>query len=173
MISRKDLKQRSENLYELSKGFYPHMRVPARLYADEELLALALKDRSLEQLANTASLPGVVSHTLAMPDMHQGYGFPIGGVAATELPHGVISPGGVGYDINCGVRLLSSQVPARDLANAHGHSVKEQFDSILGRTRPSTHGWVGLGHSSRLWGSRGCRSYRGWWPHVVGRSRCH
>src|SRR2546430_1293432 len=76
------------------------MRVPARLYADEELLDAALADNSVPQLVNTATLPGVIGHAIAMPDIHQGYGFPIGGVVATRLPGGVISPGGVGYDIN-------------------------------------------------------------------------
>src|SRR5437764_673084 len=84
------------------------MRVPARLYADEELLDAALADNSVPQLVNTATLPGVIGHAIAMPDIHQGYGFPIGGVVATRLPGGVISPGGVGYDINCGIRLLVS-----------------------------------------------------------------
>jgi tRNA-splicing ligase RtcB len=88
------------------------MRVPARFYADDRLLDGITGDRSLEQLVNTATLPGVVRYVLAMPDIHQGYGFPIGGVVATELPHGVISPGGVGYDINCGVRLLASPLEA-------------------------------------------------------------
>ena len=88
------------------------MRVPARFYADDRLLDGITGDRSLEQLVNTATLPGVVRYVLAMPDIHQGYGFPIGGVVATELPDGVISPGGVGYDINCGVRLLASPLEA-------------------------------------------------------------
>ena len=97
------------------------MRVPAQLYADDTLLEAALADPSIEQLVNTTALPGIVSHTLAMPDIHQGYGFPIGGVAATALPDGVISPGGVGYDINCGVRFLASNIdrdhfmPLRDV----------------------------------------------------------
>jgi tRNA-splicing ligase RtcB len=86
------------------------MRVPARFYADPELMEGALDDKSLEQLVNTATLPGILNYALAMPDIHQGYGFPIGGVVATELPHGVISPGGVGYDINCGVRLLATHL---------------------------------------------------------------
>jgi len=91
------------------------MRVPARIYASEKLLDAALGDRSIEQLANTAALPGIVKYALAMPDVHQGYGFPIGGVAATALPGGAISPGGVGYDINCGVRLLTSHIEAEAL----------------------------------------------------------
>jgi tRNA-splicing ligase RtcB len=76
------------------------------VFADAELLAAIEQDRSLEQLANVATLPGIVDAALAMPDIHQGYGFPVGGVAATDTSDGVISPGGVGYDINCGVRLL-------------------------------------------------------------------
>ena len=87
------------------------MRVPARFTPTTTARGI-IGDRSLEQLVNTATLPGVVGYVLAMPDMHQGYGFPIGGVVATELPDGVISPGGVGYDINCGVRLLASQLEA-------------------------------------------------------------
>jgi tRNA-splicing ligase RtcB len=91
------------------------MRVPARIYADEKLLEASFGDRSLEQLVNTATLPGIVSYALAMPDIHQGYGFTIGGVAATRYPSGVISPGGVGYDINCGVRLLISNMEANEI----------------------------------------------------------
>jgi tRNA-splicing ligase RtcB (3'-phosphate/5'-hydroxy nucleic acid ligase) len=106
----------SEFLYEIPMSFRKDMRVPARFYADDKLAAAAAGDRSLEQLVNTATLPGVVSHTLAMPDMHQGYGFPIGGVVATALPDGVISPGGVGYDINCGVRLLASHISWEEIA---------------------------------------------------------
>ncbi|MCB0570081.1 MAG: RtcB family protein, partial [Phaeodactylibacter sp.] len=80
------------------------MRVPARVYALEKLLDAILDDRSLEQLANVATLPGILRASMVMPDVHEGYGFPIGGVAATAYPDGVISPGGIGYDINCGVR---------------------------------------------------------------------
>ncbi len=108
MVKRSDLVQIAPYLYEIPKSYRADMRVPARFYANGELLAKALEDRSLEQLVNTATLPGVVKWALAMPDIHQGYGFPIGGVVATKLPNGIISPGGVGYDINCGVCLLAS-----------------------------------------------------------------
>jgi tRNA-splicing ligase RtcB len=101
MVSSRDFKRIDKYLYEVPQSFREDMRVPARFYADPELLAAALDDQSLEQLVNTATMPGVVKYALAMPDIHQGYGFPIGGVVATELPNGVISPGGVGYDINC------------------------------------------------------------------------
>ena len=93
------------------------MRVPARVFADPELLEAIRADRSLEQLQNVATLPGVVGAALAMPDIHQGYGFPVGGLAATEPPDGVISPGGVGYDINCGVRLLVTAIAAGELGD--------------------------------------------------------
>ncbi|MGE5407281.1 MAG: RtcB family protein [Syntrophothermus sp.] len=93
------------------------MRVPARVFADEEILADIREDRSLEQLQNVATLPGIVGAALAMPDVHQGYGFPVGGVAATAPPDGVVSPGGVGYDINCGVRLLALPIGEEELGS--------------------------------------------------------
>jgi tRNA-splicing ligase RtcB len=108
-IERSDLIQVEPEVWEIPNSFNVNMRVPARLYADEALLQASLLDRSVEQLVNTATLPGVVKYAIAMPDIHQGYGFPIGGVIATRLPDGVISPGGVGYDINCGVRVLASE----------------------------------------------------------------
>jgi tRNA-splicing ligase RtcB len=104
-----------ETLWEIPAGARPDMRVPARVFADRELLEAVLGDRSLEQLQNVATLPGIVGAALAMPDIHQGYGFPVGGVAAMELPDGVVSPGGVGYDINCGVRLLALPLSAAEL----------------------------------------------------------
>jgi tRNA-splicing ligase RtcB len=116
MVDSSDLKRISEYVYEIPQSFREDMRVPARFYADAELLAGALKDKSLEQLVNTATLPGVARYALAMPDIHQGYGFPIGGVVATELPDGIISPGGVGYDINCGVRLLATHLEQAEIA---------------------------------------------------------
>jgi tRNA-splicing ligase RtcB (3'-phosphate/5'-hydroxy nucleic acid ligase) len=102
-----DAQRIDDELWELPVGTVPGMRVPARVFADAALLAAIEQDRSLEQLANVATLPGIVDAALAMPDIHQGYGFPVGGVAATDASEGVISPGGVGYDINCGVRLLA------------------------------------------------------------------
>jgi tRNA-splicing ligase RtcB len=110
MIEKKSIRKIDTHLYEVPQSHREDMRVPARVYADEQLLEAALSDRSIEQLINTTTLPGVVRYTLAMPDIHQGYGFPIGGVAATEPPEGVISPGGIGYDINCGVRVLASDI---------------------------------------------------------------
>jgi tRNA-splicing ligase RtcB len=86
------------------------MRVPARLFGDRKLIDAAFQDGTVEQLVNTATLPGIVKYAMAMPDFHRGYGFPIGGVVAVRREGGVISPGGVGYDINCGVRLLASRM---------------------------------------------------------------
>ncbi len=116
MVQRRDIRQVAPFVYEIPKSYRSDMRVSARFYADEAILEKALEDRSLEQLVNTATLPGVVGHALAMPDIHQGYGFPIGGVVATRTSDGIISPGGVGYDINCGVRLLGSQLHQEELA---------------------------------------------------------
>ena len=111
-----DLKRLSPYLYEIPKEHRHDMRVPARFYADADLLEAALDDKSLDQLVNSATLPGIVAYALAMPDIHQGYGFPIGGVVATQTPDGVISPGGVGYDINCGVRLLGTRLSRDEVA---------------------------------------------------------
>ncbi len=86
------------------------MRVNGRIYANNRLLKHITKDKAIQQVCNVATLPGIVGHSLAMPDMHEGYGFPIGGVAAMDVNSGVISPGGVGYDINCGVRLIRTNL---------------------------------------------------------------
>jgi tRNA-splicing ligase RtcB (3'-phosphate/5'-hydroxy nucleic acid ligase) len=115
-MKRDDFQNVAPYIYEIPQSFRHDMTVPARFYADSDLLDAALGDKSLEQLVNTTTLPGAVKYALAMPDIHQGYGFPIGGVVATELPDGVISPGGVGYDINCGVRLLGTFLDFEDVA---------------------------------------------------------
>jgi len=107
-----ELRMLDEVTWEVPPTARDDMRVPARVFADAELVEAIRDDGSLEQLCNVATLPGIVEAALAMPDVHQGYGFPVGGVAATEPPDGVVSPGGVGYDINCGVRLLA--LPATD-----------------------------------------------------------
>ncbi|NOZ49214.1 MAG: RtcB family protein [Chloroflexi bacterium] len=115
MVSRQNIRQIGAYLYEIDASCGPDMRVPARIYADESIIDAALHDRSLEQLINTATLPGSLCYALAMPDIHQGYGFPIGGVLATDARTGVVSPGGVGFDINCGVRLLASEMEADEV----------------------------------------------------------
>lgn len=91
------------------------MRVPGMVFANIELLEKMKTDRTLQQCSNVTTLPGIYKHAVTLPDGHEGYGFPIGGVAATDYDHGVISPGGVGYDINCGVRLLSTNLLEKDI----------------------------------------------------------
>lgn len=101
MADKKDFQQVSDYVWELPRTHDPRMQVPARIYGNAEIFDLAFRDNSVQQLVNVAMLPGIVNYALAMPDMHQGYGFPIGGVAAFRADSGLISPGGVGYDINC------------------------------------------------------------------------
>ena len=101
--------------WEIPVGFVPGMQVPGRFYLSEALERI-LEDGAIRQLANVATLPGIVSCSLGMPDIHWGYGFPIGGVAAFNLTEGVISPGGVGFDINCGVRLMATPLSREDIA---------------------------------------------------------
>jgi len=111
MISIQTLKKIGTYEWEIPQSFRGDMRAPVRIFATRKLLEKIMDDNSLEQAVNAATLPGLVGHVSVMPDMHQGYGFPIGAVVPTALPDGAISPGGVGYDINCGVRLLASQIP--------------------------------------------------------------
>ena len=120
------------------------MRVPARIYASQKMLTQISQDRSLEQLVNITTLPGIVGRALVMPDAHEGYGFPIGGVAATRFNEGVISPGGIGYDINCGVRLLLT-----DLGWEEIRSKLEVLAKELNKAIPSGVGRGGLLRLSR------------------------
>ncbi|HLF17044.1 MAG TPA: RtcB family protein, partial [Candidatus Thermoplasmatota archaeon] len=107
------------------------MRVPGRIVADAPLLASIKDDLAPEQVANVAALPGIVGYSLAMPDIHWGYGFPIGGVAAFDPDQGgVVSPGGVGFDINCGVRLLRTPLTERDLRPKLRETVDALFDAV-------------------------------------------
>ncbi len=108
MTAIKNLIKINDWLWEIPASFRSDMRAPARIYASEKMLEEIQRDRSLEQLVNVATLPGIQKYALAMPDAHEGYGFPVGGVAAFDIKDGVISPGGIGYDINCGVRLLGT-----------------------------------------------------------------
>ena len=109
------LRQLDGELWEIPASARADMRVPARIFASAEILRAIEGDRSLEQLQNVATLPGIVEAAMAMPDIHQGYGFPVGGLAAFDVGDGVVSPGGVGYDINCGVRLLALPLGAEEL----------------------------------------------------------
>ena len=102
-------------LWRIPQKYKPGMRVPGLVIADEELLEKMKTDRTLEQCTNVAHLPGIYKYAITLPDGHEGYGFPIGGVAATDYDEGVISPGGVGYDINCGVRLITTNMTEQDI----------------------------------------------------------
>lgn len=106
------------------------MKVPVTIYASEPLLSKMVTDRTIDQAANVATLPGVKKHVVVLPDGHEGYGFPVGGVAATDVEEGVISPGGVGYDINCGVRLVRTSLNENDLRPRLKDLVNELFRSI-------------------------------------------
>lgn len=121
---------------EIPRSFRADMRVPARIYADEDLLAGILSGNAVTQLVNVTTLPGIVDFAYGMPDMHDGYGFPVGGVAATLLPDGVVSPGGVGFDINCGVRLVATPLTRARLGDDHAtltHEISRSIPAGTGR----------------------------------------
>ncbi|MGH2620926.1 MAG: RtcB family protein, partial [Anaerolineales bacterium] len=157
LVRKQDFKKLSPFLWEIPTTYRPGMQVPVRLFADDRLLEDALDDKSLEQAVNASMLPGLVGHVTVMPDVHQGYGFPIGGVAATRLPHGVISPGAIGYDINCGVRLLASQIT---LEEAEGFLA--DLASALYRNCPSGVGVKGSIKLSTQELERVCREGSEW-----------
>jgi len=113
--SRVPLERIDKYSWRISPKYKSGMRVPGIVFADEDLLEKMRTDRTLEQCANVAHLPGIYKYSITLPDGHEGYGFPIGGVAATDYEEGVVSPGGVGYDINCGVRLLTTNVTEADI----------------------------------------------------------
>lgn len=129
-VTKADLRRVDEFTWEVPASFRPDMRVPARIFASESLLDQILRDKSLDQLVNTATMPGVLKWVLVMPDAHQGYGPPIGGVVPVRYPDGAISPGAVGYDINCGVRLLASDLVADDVKGAIGDLISALYHNI-------------------------------------------
>jgi len=133
-----EIKKISKNIYEIPK--HGNMNVPGRIYASEKILNDAKKDKTLEQAKNVACLPGILNASIALADAHQGYGFPIGGVAAFDLDKGVISPGGVGYDINCSVRLLRTNLEKKDILKKQKEILKKLYEKI-----PS-----GVGRGSRF-----------------------
>ena len=129
-VTKADVNRIAEFVWEIPASFRSDMRVPARIFASEKLLDQIFRDKSLEQLVNTAAMPGVVKWVLVMPDAHQGYGPPIGGVVPTRYPDGVISPGAVGYDINCGVRLLASDLMVDEVRSASGDLISALYHTI-------------------------------------------
>jgi len=136
MFLKSDFKKLSDWLWEIPVSFRQDMKVPARVYASERVLEDAFRDRSLSQLVNIATLPGILNYSLAMPDLHEGYGFPIGGVATIDMKEGVISPGGVGYDINCGMRLLKSEYSEEEIRphlEKLATEIQKEVPSGLGR----------------------------------------
>ncbi len=133
------LERLDPNRWRIPMSYNSAMHVPGMVYADDELIEMIKEDNALQQVVNVASLPGIVGHSFAMPDIHWGYGFPVGGVAATDAEDGVISPGGIGFDINCGVRLLATDL-LRD-------QVKGQVDKLadeLFASLPSGVGGAGM-----------------------------
>lgn len=139
-FNREQLIQKAPWLWEIP----PHktMLVPARIFALEPMIEQILADRAIDQLMNVASLPGIVTASMVMPDVHEGYGFPIGGIAATRYPHGAISPGGIGYDINCGVRLLRSTL--------HFNEIKDRLDELCKSLYSEIPSGVGKGGRIKL-----------------------
>lgn len=134
-----NMKKADKNIWEIEKE--GKMNVPGIVFASDVLMESIKKDgKTIEQVKNVASLPGIVGKSIAMPDAHQGYGFPIGGVAAFDLKEGIISPGGVGYDINCGVRLLSSNISKKEFMQK-----RKEVLNQMARDIPS-----GVGRDSQL-----------------------
>jgi tRNA-splicing ligase RtcB len=157
MINLQDLTRISDYEWEIPQTFRQDMRVPVRLFATRRLLEKVMSDRSLEQAVNATTLPGLVGQVVVMPDMHQGYGFPIGGVAATRYPDGVISPGAIGYDINCGVRLMASQIEFEAV-----EGMTDELASALNHFCPSGVGTKGQIRMSETELERVCREGSQW-----------
>ncbi len=124
------VKKISEFEYRIDPEPTKGMKVPVTIYANDLLISKMVTDRTIDQAANVATLPGIKKHVVVLPDGHEGYGFPVGGVAATDLEKGVISPGGVGYDINCGVRLIRTNLTERDVMPRLKDLVNELFSSV-------------------------------------------
>jgi tRNA-splicing ligase RtcB len=125
-----ELKKIDEFRYKIPRSYKSGMRTDGLIYASEKMLAQITSDEAPEQVANVAHLPGIVGCAMAMPDIHWGYGFPIGGVAAFDLDEGIISPGGVGYDINCGVRLLRTDLTDKDISGKIKDLVRAIFNNV-------------------------------------------
>ncbi len=138
MASKKDFKKINDWLWEIPKSYRSDMRVPARVYVSEKMLEDLFRDRSMGQLINGTTLPGIIKYGIAMPDCHEGYNVPIGFVGAIKISEGVISPGACGFDINCGVRLLKSEHNAGEI-NPHldrlATEIQRRVPSGLGKGR--------------------------------------
>ena len=140
MVWTGELKQLDAFRYEIPRTHLEGMRVPGKVFSSPAMLEHMIGDNALQQVANVATLPGIVGHSMAMPDIHWGYGFPIGGVAAFDAEEGVLSPGGVGFDINCGVRLIRT-----NLTEAEVRPKLRELIDLLFRNVPS-----GAGHKAKV-----------------------
>ncbi len=141
-MEKSDFKKISDWLWEIPKGFREDMRVPARIYASEKMLEDIFRDRSISQLVNGTTLPGIVRYAVAMPDCHEGYSVPIGFVGATRTSDGVISPGACGFDINCGMRLLKSELTEKE--------VKPYLENLATETQKQVPSGLGQGRQTKL-----------------------
>ncbi|MEE8132444.1 MAG: RtcB family protein [Nitrososphaerales archaeon] len=130
MVSAEQIKKVGDVEYRIESVPNKKMRVPVTIYADDSLFNKMVTDRTIDQATNVATLPGVQKHVVVLPDGHEGYGFPVGGVAATDMNEGVISPGGVGYDINCGVRLIRTNLNENDVKPKLRELVNELFSAV-------------------------------------------
>ncbi len=133
------LERLDPNRWRIPMSYNPEMRVAGMVYADDELIESIKEDNALQQVVNVAMLPGIVGYSLAMPDIHWGYGFPVGGVAATDADEGVVSPGGIGFDINCGVRLLATNLLRDQIRSSVDRLADELFNKL-----PSGVGGAGM-----------------------------
>ena len=120
----------SDNQFQINRNETYGMNVPVTIFANDLLISKMTLDRTLDQAVNVTTLPGVKKHMVVLPDGHEGYGFPVGGVAASDFEEGIISPGGVGYDINCGVRLIRTNLLESDIRSNLKHLVDSLFSSI-------------------------------------------
>ena len=155
MAAEIPLQKIDEYRWRIPKSYMAGMRVDGIIYANEKLLEQAKSEEALQQVANVAHLPGIVKHSLAMPDLHWGYGFVIGGVAATDPEaDGVVSPGGIGYDLNCGVRLIRTNLDVTQLAGRTKGLVAKLFENVPCGVGSS--GKIRLNQQERSrWSSRG------------------
>jgi len=124
------LKKLDNFRYEIPQKYKREMRTKGIVYADEKMMKSVVKDNALEQVANVATLPGIVGCSMAMPDIHWGYGFPIGGVAGFSMEDGVVSPGGVGFDINCGVRMLTTNMDVKEVQPKIKELMNKMFENV-------------------------------------------
>lgn len=137
-MKKSDFQKISDYLWEVPQTFRGDMKVPARVYVTEKMLDDSFRDESLEQLVNLTTLPGIQKYSIGMPDLHEGYGSPIGGVAAIDAETGIISPGMVGYDQNCGMRLLRSDLTMEDIKlklDVLATEIQKEVPSGLGKGR--------------------------------------